>query len=506
MKLPTIYVASAGCGKSTTLLNHLEKALETTTPDTVIFTTFTNAGAKEAAERARARFPEYKEDQFRYFRTLHSLAYRNIPNRRMMAFGDYIDFGKEIGLHINASRALSSTDGSVNKDFSKGDLLLHLDSLMRSRRWTVDEAVKQQENTFFSHSEITNFSNAYRSFRQIHRRYDFTDQLEIFLLNLDSWTPALTHLFVDECQDLSTLQWEIIRKLSGKVQSTVIAGDDKQSIYGFSGGDPDTLIGLEGTRQVLDTSYRLPENILGFSEVIASRISKKQAYSVSSQKEGGNVESVRNLTDIEEALQKGSWFLLVRNRKFLQFFEYQLDQMGLLYESDSGNGLITPQILECVKTWIDMIKGFPVQASTMKRIYSNYLRGPTVAYGFKKTLLALDDDESVTRDSLVGQFGLQNTREWYNAFTLPESVTAALRRIEESGKLDEGARIRIATIHGVKGKEAENVVLLPDMAFLTHRSFVKDEDPEHRVFYVGVTRAKENLYLHSPITDKFYQL
>jgi len=506
LNLPIIYVASAGCGKSTTLLNHLEEALEETTPETIIFTTFTNAGAKEAAERARVRFPNYDEAQFRYFRTLHSLAYRNIPNRKMMGFGDYIELGKQLGLHINASRALSSTDGAINRDFSKGDLLLHLDSLMRSRRWTINQAVQNQEATFFSYDEINDFTTAYRSFRRQSSRYDFTDQLELFLENIDNWNPPLTHLFVDECQDLSTLQWEIIRKLSGKVGATVIAGDDKQSIYGFSGGDPDTLIQLEGTRRILETSYRLPSNILGFSETVASRIMNKQDYTVSPNGEGGEVENIKNLYEIEDELAEGTWFLLVRNRKFLQTFEYQLDQLGILYESDSGNGLITPSLLECVKAWIELMKGFHVSAAVVKRIYSMYLRGDTVAHGFKKRLLSIDDDESLSRDSLVDEHGLQNTREWHNAFTLPKGVIEALKRIEERGELDAGVRIRIATIHGVKGKEADNVVILPDMAFLTHRAFGSDPDSEHRVFYVGVTRAKQRLFLHAPLTDKHYQL
>jgi len=78
--------------------------------------------------------------------------------------------------------------------------------------------------------------------------------------------------------------------------------------------------------------------------------------------------------------------------------------------------------------------------------------------------------------------------------------------MEATGELKHRPRIRIATIHSVKGKEADNVLLLPDMTSLTHNSYNKDADSEHRVFYVGATRARKHLYLHKPLTDMFYPL
>ena len=78
--------------------------------------------------------------------------------------------------------------------------------------------------------------------------------------------------------------------------------------------------------------------------------------------------------------------------------------------------------------------------------------------------------------------------------------------MEATGELEHRPRIRIATIHSVKGKEADNVLLLPDMTSLTHNSYIKDGDSEHRVFYVGATRAKKHLYLHKPMTEMYYPL
>lgn len=501
---PTIYVASAGTGKTTALMDELNEALKETTPDTVVFTTFTNAGAAEAATRAREKFPTYNDHQFRYFRTLHSLSYRNIPQRKMISFSDFLVLNKELGLNINPARAVSQ--GYITMAPNKGDKLLQIDNLRRSRMWTYDEAFKNQESSDFAACEIQDFSEAYTTWKKNNRVYDFTDQLEVFLSVIDDWDPKITHLFVDECQDLSTLQWAIVNKIQAKATYTIIAGDDKQSIYKFSGGDPDALINLVGDRKILTKSYRLPETLLAYAENIADRITNKQEYTVTPNNTGGEIEYVGEITEIEEQLKKGTWFLLARNRKYLAYYEHQLNRLGIVYESDTGNGAFSPELAECVIGWADMLDGFDISVKLVKRVYSKYLKGPSVAYGFKKVVARLDDQEYVDKATLTGEYGLQNLKPWHESFSLPESLIEPLKHMEATGELKHRPRIRIATIHSVKGKEADNVLLLPDMTSLTHNSYNKDADSEHRVFYVGATRARKHLYLHKPLTDMFYPL
>ena len=81
-----------------------------------------------------------------------------------------------------------------------------------------------------------------------------------------------------------------------------------------------------------------------------------------------------------------------------------------------------------------------------------------------------------------------------------------LLKAEKEGKLDKSTDIEVTTIHATKGREADNVVILPDMTHKTYQGMLKDMDNEHRVFYVAATRAKQNLYIHAPVTKFFYQL
>lgn len=504
--LPTIYVASAGCGKSFTLLQNLEEALRTTTPEQVIFTTFTNAGAQEIAHRAAQKFPQYKEHQFRYFRTLHSIAYRNIPRLNMMAFGDYVQLSRDLGMPLNAKRAFGSSDGHVTQEFSKGDHLLHLDSLARNRRESWADITRLQEISSFSADEIQDFSTKYRAFRRRIQKYDFTDQLETFLNSIQGFQAPISHLFIDEAQDLSNLQWEIVHKLQERAEHTVIAGDDKQAIYAFNGGDPRTLIHLEGNRQVLDTSYRLPSRILEFADKIASKISEKQEYTCKSNKGLGEVKWIARIQELARELEEGSWFILVRNRKFMGMMEAALNDLGVLYQSDSGSSPLDGRILEAIAAWKELIRGYAIDAGILKYIYQNYLRGTdTVARGFKQALYRLDDDESVDLTQMKEEFGLLTKLPWDQCFSVSDIVRTILTKAEAAGTLGTVPRIRITTIHAVKGREADNVVLLPDLSNLTLRSYLKDPDDEHRVFYVGATRAKKKLFIHQPITKGYYR-
>ena len=64
--------------------------------------------------------------------------------------------------------------------------------------------------------------------------------------------------------------------------------------------------------------------------------------------------------------------------------------------------------------------------------------------------------------------------------------------------LKQGARIKLSTIHSVKGGEEDNVVILPDLTHSTQLSYERSKDDENRLFYVGATRTKEHLHIVRP--------
>jgi superfamily I DNA/RNA helicase len=69
---------------------------------------------------------------------------------------------------------------------------------------------------------------------------------------------------------------------------------------------------------------------------------------------------------------------------------------------------------------------------------------------------------------------------------------------------DSDLNIKVSTIHGAKGAEADNVILCTDVSPSTYEQV--DSDAEHRVWYVAITRARKRLYIVQPQTGYFYDL
>ena len=124
-----------------------------------------------------------------------------------------------------------------------------------------------------------------------------------------------------------------------------------------------------------------------------------------------------------------------------------------------------------------------------------------VARGFKK-LTSVEDTDLLDLKALTADHGLLATEDmvWHVAMDrMPESERAYIIAMLRRGERFNGEpRITVSTIHGAKGGEADNVVLFTDLSPASEEQMTINPDDMHRVFYVGVTRAKENLFIVEP--------
>ena len=102
--------------------------------------------------------------------------------------------------------------------------------------------------------------------------------------------------------------------------------------------------------------------------------------------------------------------------------------------------------------------------------------------------------------TLREKYGLNTEAPWQEAFTkMGKTDTDKITELMKKGEdLTSGARIKLATIHGVKGNEKDNVVLPLDLTGAALESYEKNPDDEHRLMYVGATRSKKTLHLIYP--------
>ena len=97
------------------------------------------------------------------------------------------------------------------------------------------------------------------------------------------------------------------------------------------------------------------------------------------------------------------------------------------------------------------------------------------------------------------EFGFSFTDPWYEVFKAePEECLYIREMMRNEEKLKEDPRIKLSTIHAAKGGEATNILIILDNTKKIREAIEKNQDKydeEQRVWYVGVTRTKQNLYI-----------
>ena len=154
--------------------------------------------------------------------------------------------------------------------------------------------------------------------------------------------------------------------------------------------------------------------------------------------------------------------------------------------------------------WENLRKGQPLAFKEVERIYG-YMKDNTD----KTKLKGMLKDSSYDIATLKQSYGLKTDTPWFEAFDdAPSRDVNYLRKMRKNGeKLNEPPRITLSTIHGAKGGESQNVVLLTDLSENTMKAYERNADDENRLFYVGATRTKEHLHIISPKQEyKGYKL
>ncbi|GKU28640.1 ATP-dependent helicase [Clostridium folliculivorans] len=101
-------------------------------------------------------------------------------------------------------------------------------------------------------------------------------------------------------------------------------------------------------------------------------------------------------------------------------------------------------------------------------------------------------------DEIVEEFK-EISREFKSIITLLAHVETVEENIKNSIRKSEEDSVILSTIHGVKGMEFKNVYVIDvNEEIIPHKNAEEDGEEERRLFYVGVTRAKDNLFIYSP--------
>lgn len=446
-------------------------------PSDIAYVSFTRKAADEAAERAANQFGLDHKD-LPHFRTIHSMAYQRsgIQSGEVMQRRDYKEIAKMLGVTFTGYN--DPSDGPAHRE---GDLILQWIGYAKAREVSLRD-IWRRSGEAVQWQLVKLFDETINQYKRDMGKIDFADMLDI-VVRERLQCPARIAI-IDEAQDLSTAQWNVARTLFRPANDIYLAGDDDQAIHAWAGADVDQLLAIKAERLVLPVSHRLPREVFDLSTHIASRIRKRFDKVWEPAEHRGNVFHVAGVESID--LRNGeSWLLLARNRCFTEDYIQLCEEQGVPYSTRDGPA-IQPEHVRGIILWERLRAGKAVPAEDIEEMAALIPR-----WTFKSQV------GSFTLQQLKEDYGMPADGIWHDALgRIPARKREFYMHCLRNGyRLQDKPPAYIGTIHSVKGGEADNVVLKTDMTYRTYQGLEQDPDNEHRVFYVGATRAKKNLYI-----------
>ena len=249
---------------------------------------------------------------------------------------------------------------------------------------------------------------------------------------------------------------------------------------------------LTGDRRILPQSYRIPRSVHKVALGIVSRIKNRYQKPWSPKTDLGKVEHIADEHQIDFS-KGGSWLCMSRSKYSLNRFQQVVRQQGYGYTMN-GSGSLDTEETKAITSWERLRKGSRISLHEAKNMVQFLIDRPRLK---KKDFYVFDDfhfpSDAKSWDWMRMLRGIAPDEREY--------LRSCLRNGE---KFSDKPRITISTIHQSKGGEADNVALISDMGKLSWQNSHRDE--ENRVWYVAVTRAKENLFVIRPRSLTYYEL
>lgn len=251
---PCLVLAGPGSGKTSTLIYRIEYLISScyVKPEEILMLTFTKASAREMQERCIAKLGE--ESSRIFFGTFHSFFFHVLQEFCGYRASDIVKEAdrKQFGEEVDGRQFGEEADG----------------------RQFGEEAERCDEKQFAGTGEIHSAGQAYAEWKASQHKLDYQDMerkcLEILCVRpevREQISKRFRYIMVDEFQDISGIQYRIVKMLAEKEKNLFVVGDDDQAIYGFRGSSPGIMLRLkEDYPEIricrLELNYRCPSGIV----------------------------------------------------------------------------------------------------------------------------------------------------------------------------------------------------------------------------------------------------
>lgn len=398
---PLLILAGAGSGKTRVLTHRIAYLIDEkgVNPWNIMAITFTNKAAQEMRDRVD-RLVEFGAESI-WVATFHSSCVRIL--RRYI---DRLGYDNHFTIYDTDDqksiirKAVKELDLDP-KQYREGPLLGVISAAKNEMIEPQD--FETQAGGDFRMCQEAKIYKAYQKTLIDNNAVDFDDLLllTVRLLRenrdiLEAYQERLRYIMVDEYQDTNSVQFELIRLLSGKYHNLCVVGDDDQSIYKFRGADITNILSFEetfpGAKVVkLEQNYRSTNNILeAANAVIANNAHRKEKHLWSENGEGKEVSFIHYETAYGEAED-----VIDKIQTEVHMGKHQYQDCAILYRTNAQSRAFEEK---CIK------KSVPYRLVGGVNFYQRQEIKDILAY--LKTIDSGRDDLSVTRIVNVPKRGI----------------------------------------------------------------------------------------------------
>lgn len=499
---PVLLLAVPGSGKTTTLitrLGYLIKCLNVD-PSSILSITYTKKATEEMKKRFADLFGEDAGGKVE-FRTINSLCF---------------DIDKTAGIKKNTidekerKKILRKLFKEVNEaspsDYQMSGLLneitilknsLHRDEMLRSHNWMTDE-----------------FEKIYTKYQdELNKKWqmDFDDQLinayEVLSDNkkiLIKWRRKFKYICLDEAQDTSEIQHEIIRLLSSENGNLFMVGDEDQSVYGFRAANPKYLydfkniypngillklsINYRSTKEIVDIANRFINNnpereekhMIAFTDA-SGRVEFRKPGDRKNQYSSVLNQIKNNCADVAVLYRNNYSFIPLACLLEKENLNYSTaDTVKDYFLSSSTGYIINTLLYACDQENLELFKLIMEKYNVL--FSRNIILNTFSRIGENRNILDVLVEEAINYN------GYFNYRHRMNSIENVKSVVNLIRRIPQLSSVDAIREV----VAFDKQKKALNVYVPGDFA-ADSLLIAADLNPRYQVFMNVLSRIKSNL-------------
>lgn len=579
---PMLVLAGPGSGKTTVIAARTINLIRQhqILPEHILVVTFTKA----AANNMKERFLQATNQTFTKvtFSTLHSVFYKILSYYTNLKANNILSEETKYELIQNLMAKIQvKTDDKA--EFIK-QTILNISSIktgiLNLNNLTEDTGYTEHLKELYTRYEETLKQN---------RLLDFDDLILYCYRLLLSKPEILTacqmkfkYILVDEFQDISFLQYRIIRLLAEPEQNLFVVGDDDQSIYSFRGANPQIMLNFPkdypNTKLInLDTNYRSGERIVTAAKKII--LNNKARYSKTltpANKTNDKIFWIRtaniykqNEYIIEKIMHDATkdysaYAVLCRTNKEQSLIISSFLRHNIPFTAkDAGNNLFNNMAASDIIAYLEAAQQLKAKKTINRETFLRIMNKPvryieraslrkteveskalqkahiTKHWAFGKIIQLFDDLKKLSTfglnsaiDYILDNINYRNYLEDYcqklqlsledfeNQIFELKTVALEFKKTEQllifikdyekqlntkKNHLSANKNaVTVATFHSAKGLEFNHVFIINCVNGIIPYSktnkpnFTENTEEERRLFYVGITRAKESLYLIVP--------